>query len=75
LLLPPRETRLAKMLSGHHVTIKRVALRVNDGGVGCDSLRGIGFRFVCSCGTEGRIRGNRYAAVSDGQGHRALKGT
>jgi hypothetical protein len=70
LRLPQRKARLTDALMLHAVTIRRLRLRVKDGGVGCDSIHGYAFRFQCSCGVSGRARGSRAAAVGDGQAHR-----
>jgi hypothetical protein len=59
----------------HAVTVRRVALRSHDRDTNrCDVLRGIGFAYRCSCGSEGRIRGARLLAVQDGRAHRLAEG-
>jgi hypothetical protein len=42
----------------HHVKVLPVRLRERDAGLGCDRLRGIGFRAVCECGERGSVVGS-----------------
>lgn len=39
-----------------HVKVLPVRLREHDPVIGCDRLRGIGYRAVCSCGERGPAR-------------------
>lgn len=56
----------------HAVTIVHVSLRSQDDERNrCDVLRGIGFQYVCRCGSKGRVRGARDLARQDGRAHLA----
>jgi len=46
----------------HHVKVVSVKLRDRPAGLGCDRLRGIGFRAVCDCGEQSRIVATHRAA-------------
>lgn len=59
----------------HAVTIRRIRIRIADGGHGCDSIRGVAFRATCAgCGYTGPPRSERIAAVADGRAHRLSEG-
>jgi hypothetical protein len=54
----------------HAVTVERFTIRRHDADTNrCDVLRGHGFRFRCRCGTVGRVRASRTAALLDGRDH------
>lgn len=53
----------------HVVRIERAIWRAHDPRLEVESIRGIGFVFVCSCGERGKIRGNVKSARIDGRLH------
>jgi hypothetical protein len=54
----------------HRVTVHPIRVRIVDADIQTTRLRGVGFRFVCSCGAIGGRRDNRGAAAIDAAAHR-----
>lgn len=54
----------------HAVTVRRLRVRVKDGGVGCDSIHGYAFQATCAgCDFRGPRRTIRSDALRDGRAH------
>lgn len=53
----------------HAITIRPVRLRDRPTELGCDRLRGVGYRAVCSCGYRSSTKGEHHLARAEGRGH------
>lgn len=54
----------------HAVRVVAVRVRVRSDELTVDALRGVGYRWVCSCGKQGRVEKTVTVARAAGGGHR-----
>lgn len=59
-------------LVAHHVAVVPVRLRVRLDELAVDAVRGVGFRWTCSCGERGRVERSVSLARAGGRDHRSL---
>lgn len=55
----------------HHLSVVPVRLRVRLDDLRVDAVRGVGYRWVCSCGERGRVERSVAIARAAGRAHRA----
>ncbi|HEY4441656.1 MAG TPA: hypothetical protein VGN14_14450 [Candidatus Elarobacter sp.] len=55
----------------HAVSVYPVRIRLRSDELSVDALRGVGFRWVCSCGERGRVERSVRLARAAGKEHRA----
>lgn len=53
----------------HAVNVRPVRIRQDAPELGCDRLRGVGYRPVCSCGWRGSVTSTHRQARAEGKWH------
>jgi hypothetical protein len=56
----------------HAVTVRPFRIREPSHVLGCDLIRGVGYRWECSCGERGKVMGDWRSAQMDKRRHLAL---